>query len=295
MDTLEVSKEMEQQAAQYLEMARTGFEVAQKSGLLKRMFSWLPSRQLEHPLQPIQQVDYHEQALKALQENAVETFAGLTLTVQEAARILEPGFALDDLDNVNSTWQRHWTEGASKVGIDDEDRRTWWARLLAGEIRQPGTYSLRTLAVMDTLSTKEAKLFTKVCDYVWEPNNPVLILPSDKSALWKPDFSEATLLQTVNLVMFDGVAGYTWGMIDQGKKDEMVPQPPAYMLMTFNNDRYLLSSSAGKPVTLRCGKMHLTNIGQEMYQLTTPNHPQTYLDEIVEEWRQSYTVRHLAV
>ena len=290
MDSLEVSKEMEQQAEQYLEIAKTGFDVAHKSGLLKRMFSWLPSRQPEHPLKAVQQVNYREEALKALQENAVETFAGLALTVQEAERILEPEFALDDLDKVNSTWQRHWTEGASKVGIDDEDRRTWWANLLAGEIQQPDTYSLRTLAVMETLSTKEAKLFTKVCDYIWNPENPVLILPSDKSALWKPDFSEGTLLQTINLAMFDGVGEYNWGTIDKSTGDEITHQLPKYIWMTFNDNRYLIIDSGGKPIKLRCGKAHLTDIGQEMYRLTTPSYPQPYRDEIVEEWRQSYTV-----
>ena len=205
MDLLEVGKEMEQEGQQYLEVARTGLDAAHKSGLLKKVFSLLPSRQ------QVQPVDYREEALKALRENAVETYAGLNLTVGEEARILEPGFALDDLDKVNSTWQRHWTEGASKVGIDDEERRTWWARLLAGEIQQPESYSLRTLAVMDTLSTKEAKLFTKLCDYVWNPDDPLLMLPSDKSALWKPDFSQGTLLQSIGLALFNGVGDFNWG------------------------------------------------------------------------------------
>ena len=287
-----MSKEMEQEAQQYLEVARTGLNVAHKSGLLKTMFSWLPSREAEHPVQP---VDYRKEALTALRENAVETFAGLALTVGEAAQILEPGFALDDLDRVNSTWQRHWTGGASKVGIDDQERRTWWARLLAGEIQQPETYSLRTLAVMDTLSTKEAKLFTKLCDYVWNSHNPVLILPLDESALWKPNFSEGTLLQSISLALFNAVGGFTWGTIDESAEDKIVRQSPSYLLMTFKNDTYLIEASESKPVRLRCGKLHLTDIGQEMYRLTTPNYPPSYRDEIVEEWRRSYKVQHVPV
>ena len=283
---------MEQEAQQYLEVARTGLDVAHKSGLLKKMLSLLTSRQPEHLVQP---ADYREEALKALRENAVETLGGLALTVGEAAQILEPGFALDDLDKVNSTWQRHWTEGASKVGIDDEDRRTWWARLLAGEIQQPETYSLRTLAVMDTLSTKEAKLFRRLCDYVWNPHQPVLILPPDKSSLWKPDFSEGTLLQSISLAVFNAIGNYTWGTIAESTEGKVAQQSPSYFLMTFKNDSYIVESSESKPVKLRCGKLHLTDIGQEMYRLTTPNYPQSYRDEIVEEWRESYTVEHVPV
>ena len=291
MDLLEVSKQMEQEAQQYLAVARTGLDVAHKFGLLKNMFSWLRFRQ---QVQPVQQVDYREDALNALREKAVETYAGLNLTVGEAARILEPGFALDDLDKVNSTWQRHWTEGASKVGIDDEERRTWWARLLAGEIQQPETYSLRTLAVMDTLSTKEAKLFKKLCDYVWNPDNPVLMLPPDKSALWKPDFSQATMLQSISLAMFSGVADYNWGTSDEGAEDKIARQLPMRLIMTFKSDRYLIESSENKPMRLRCGKLYFTEIGQEMYRLTMPNYPQSYRDEMVDEWRQSYTVQQIA-
>ena len=198
-----------QQYQQYLDVARTGLDVAQKSGLLKKICSLLPSRKSEQPEQPIPSVDYREEALKALRENAVETFAGLALTVGEAAQMLEPEFALDDLDKVNSTWQSHWTDGASKVGNDDNERRTWWARLLAGEIQQPETYSLRTLAVMDTLSTGEAKLFTKLCDYVWNPQDPLLILPPDESALWKPNFSDRALLESASLALTQEVGQFS--------------------------------------------------------------------------------------
>ena len=287
MGDLEVSKDMEQEAQQYIDVAREGLDVAHKSGLLKTLFSWLPSRRPEHPAQT---VDYREEALRALQENAVETFAGLALTVEEAARILEPGFALDDLDKVNSTWQRHWTEGTSKVGVNDGERRTWWANLLAGEIQQPETYSLRTLAVMDTLSTKEAKLFTRVCDYVWDSSGPVLILPPDKSTLWTPDFSEGALLESAGLAMFNSVGQFTWGMMAKEESDTTAHQPLSYIPMTFQNDKYLIEVSGGKEVMLRCGKLQLTDVGREMYRLTTPNYQQSYRDEIVEEWRQSHNV-----
>ena len=279
---------MDQEAQQYLEIASKGLDVAQKSGILKRLFSLLPSRQ---PQRPEERIDYHEKALEALRENAVETLAGLTLTVGEAAQILEPEFTLDDLDKVNSTWQRHWTGSASKVGIDDKERRTWWARLLAGEIQQPESYSLRTLAVMDTLSTKEARLFTKLCGYIWNPHKPMLILPSDKSALWKPDFSDGALLESASLVKFSEGGGFDWGTNEESAEDEIVRRHPKYLPMTFKYDTFYIEIPERKPVKLRCGKLLLTDIGQEVYRLVVPNYPQPYRDEIVEEWRQSYNVQ----
>ena len=141
---------------------------------------------------------------------------------------------------------------------------------------------------MDTLSTTEARLFKKICDYVWNPDNPMLIVPSDRSTLWKPDFSEEALLESAGLVKFNAVGEFTWGTSDEEADDNT--GRPSYFPMTFENDTYFIEVSKGKPVRLRCGKLRFTDVGQEMYRLTTPNYPQSYRDEIVEEWRLAYTV-----
>ena len=278
---------MDQDSQQYLEIAKEGLAVARKSGILEKVRSIFSSRSLGHQ---VQRVDYREQALKVLQQNAVDTFSELALTVGEAAQILEPGFTLEDLDKVNSTWKNHWAKGASNVGSDDDERRTWWARLLAGEIQQPETYSLRTLAVMDTLSTKEATLFKMLCDYVWNPDDPLLVMPSDKSILWKPSFSEEMQLESAGLVKFDPLAGFTWGMTKEIAKDEIAGRWPMHLQMTIANNLYLIAIPKGKRVQLPCGKLQLTDVGQEMYRLTTPNDQPSYRDEIVEGWKKSYTV-----
>ena len=283
---------MDPDTQQYIEVAKKTLDVAEKSGLLKKIVSWRPSRQQELPAQ---QVDYRKEALLALQDNAVETLAGLTLTVREAVQILEPDFSFEDLDRVNSTWQNHWSEGASKVGLDDEERRIWWANLLAGEIRQPETYSLRTLAVMDLLSTKEARLFTKLCDYVWNPQNPVLILPRETSALWKPSFPDGVLLESASLVKLNGVTGFNWGPTETNAVGKAASATPRSITMVFGGNVYLVHGREEKQARLRCGQLALTDVGKEIYRIARPTHPQLYLDEILEEWQQSYNVlRHTA-
>ena len=280
---------MDPDTQQALEVvAKRTFDVAEKSGLLKKIGSWL-NRQQELPQQSS---DYREEALLALQENAVETLAGLSLTVSEARQILEPDFSLDDLDMVNSTWQKHWTEGASNVGIDDEERRTWWANLLAGEIKQPETYSLRTLAVMDVLSIKEAKLFTKVCEYVWNAQNALLILPPDNSSFWTPDFSDRALLESAGLAKFDPLVGFSYTTTEDVTGIEGVRRRQR-LSMTFGRQTHIILGRHGEQVKLRCGPLALTDVGEEMYSLTTPTHPQIYHDEIVQEWQLSYAVQRV--
>ena len=279
---------MDTDTQQYIEVAKKTFDVAEKTGILKKIASWFSPRQQELS---VQSVDYREQALLALQDNAVDTLAGLSFTVREAMQILEPDFSLDDLDKVNSTWQSHWTGGASKVGIDDEERRLWWARLLAGEIKQPESYSLRTLAVMDVLSTKEAKLFTKVCEYVWNSKGAVLILPPDSSSLWKPDFSDEALLESAGLAKFDPLAGFSYMTTLEDTTGNVGARTTQRLSITFGRQTYIIEGGYGEQVKLRCGPLALTDVGEEMYSLTTPTHQKFYRDDILQEWRQSYTVR----
>uniref|UniRef100_UPI003F4C6ED9 DUF2806 domain-containing protein n=1 Tax=Brachyspira catarrhinii TaxID=2528966 RepID=UPI003F4C6ED9 len=46
--------------------------------------------------------------------------------------------------------------------ISNEDIQDLWAKLLAGEIKQPGSFSYRTLETLKNMTTDEAELFTKV-------------------------------------------------------------------------------------------------------------------------------------
>ncbi len=234
---------------------------------------------------PVNQTHHREEAVQAALESAVERISRQELTMEQAFQIVGRVVTFDDLEKLNSTWQGHWSEGASKVGIEDEERRTWWARLLAGEIQQPGTFSLRTMAVMDTLSTGEAQLFTRLCGYVWNPPNPNLVLPKDERGNWKPDFAEAAILESIGLVKFDPLSGFT--VTSRGATEDIG--------MMFNDRAFIISDPAGKSLKLRCGPLVLTDVGKEMYRLTTPSFPESYLEEILAEWQESYTVKQVSI
>ena len=284
---------MEQDPQKLIELAGEVWDAERKYGLIGRTASRILGRKAK--IQPAEAIDYRQELVKAALENAVDKIAGLDLTVEQAFQIVGQVVSFDDLEKLNSTWQGHWSEGASKVGIDDEERRTWWARLLAGEIQQPGTFSLRTLAVMDTLSTAEARLFTKLCGYVWNPANPVVILPTDDSSLWKPSFTESSILESIGLVKFNSLAGFNWGPLEDSVK-ELSSQGRSFpTVMQMSEDVYSVLNTPDKLVKLRCGSLALTDVGKEMFRLTKPDYSLLYRDEIVSDWRQSYTVHQLPV
>jgi hypothetical protein len=50
--------------------------------------------------------------------------------------------------------------------VSNEEMQLIWARLLAGEVAQPGTYSLRTLNLVRLLRQEDAILFSNFCSYL---------------------------------------------------------------------------------------------------------------------------------
>ena len=225
-----------------------------------------------------------------MRANYAETLYGLKLTIAEALQFVGPDFELELLDDVDSTWQVHWIERASRVGVDNEEQRGWWARLLAEEIRQPESFSLRTLAALETLSTKEARLFNRLCGYVWMSDEPILILPSESSELWRPSFNEAVILEDAGLVKFDTGRGFSWSLDPRFRVGGVMRLEPGALTMTFHNETYAVFDPSGDDVTLECGQLLLTEVGKELFHLATPSYSEIYLEEIVAEWEEFYTV-----
>ena len=67
-------------------------------------------------------------------------------------------------DEPDHDWTARFFEYVQDVS--EEDIRTIWARILAGEVRTPGRVSLRTLSILRNMSRLEAELFTEAMRYV---------------------------------------------------------------------------------------------------------------------------------
>lgn len=64
------------------------------------------------------------------------------------------------VDDVDDDWLFRWRDCSSEVSSSDMQRL--WGRLLAGEVKSPGTYSLRCLDFLRNLSQAEAKLIEEI-------------------------------------------------------------------------------------------------------------------------------------
>lgn len=101
--------------------------------------------------------------------------------------------------NVDEDWLFAWREHAGKVSTEDLQRL--WGSVLAGEVKAPGRYSIRTLEFLKTLSRAEAEMISKLASYVIDGR----LARGQKEYLESKGLTFSILLQMQELGVVSGV------------------------------------------------------------------------------------------
>lgn len=74
----------------------------------------------------------------------------------------------DEADVPNNPVDPDWINRFfnSVAEVSSEDMQRIWGKILAGEVKQPGSFSLRTLQVIKNINKEEAKLFEKIAPFI---------------------------------------------------------------------------------------------------------------------------------
>lgn len=67
-------------------------------------------------------------------------------------------------ESVNEDWLYEWRDSVSK--ISESTLQELWGRILAGEVENPGTFSIRTLNYIKNLSKTDAELITNLAPFI---------------------------------------------------------------------------------------------------------------------------------
>lgn len=86
--------------------------------------------------------------------------------------------------------------------ISDKEMQVLWAKILAGEIEKPSSYSLRTLDVLRNMSKEEAECFVKICNASIKIESEKYVIPADQDYLSKNgiDYSDILMLEEIGLI-----------------------------------------------------------------------------------------------
>lgn len=90
---------------------------------------------------------------------------------------------------VDEDWLYRWRDSASNVSA--EELQALWGRVLAGEVKSPGTFSLRTLEFLRTLSKEDARRIEKLAPFVVDGD---FVFKGDRDLLEKAGITLGFLL-----------------------------------------------------------------------------------------------------
>ena len=147
--------------------------------------------------------------------------------------------------------------------ISSENMQALWGKILAGEIKKPGSYSLRTLELLKNINQKEAELFVKV--------GKIAIVATDKVLIPNPDNGKY-LVDKFGLAFTDFLALREIGLL--------VPNDLQYKLYASTEKKQVVFKSGKTCIVVARTKetpqqglpcIVFTEIGKQLFQLIDKN------------------------
>ena len=190
----------------------------------------------------------------------------------QAVKALPPPEKISDKP-VSEDWTSRFFEECQD--INDKQMQQIWARILAGEVARPGSFSPKTLSVVRDLTKDDATLFAKLCRFTWIIGGvgPVPVILDDEDLIITEaglDFARLTHLTSIGLVEFDGVAGYKL------KGEETQVQ------VTYCGRTYQLKSDAKREFEF--GHVIYTAVGLELINVARAVGHEEYRKMVLDKW-----------
>lgn len=96
-------------------------------------------------------------------------------TIESAVEVAKKYLSENVSDEpVSEGWKSIWVNGVKDV--DDEDLIEYWSKILAGEIAQPKSFSLRTLNLVKLMDKQDVEFFTNICRFHIKVPEPELLI-----------------------------------------------------------------------------------------------------------------------
>ena len=182
-------------------------------------------------------------------------------------------------ENIEDDWISDFFEKCRL--ISDKEMQGFWAKVLAGEANNPGTYSKRTVNFISSIDKSDAKLFTSLCSYGWflesiEPNIEPLIYDTGDEIYTKNEitFASLTHLDDIGLISFDDFASFSRGPL------------PETVKILYHSTPINIKFKNQKNNDFNAGNVHLSKIGQELAPISGGKPVPGFLDYVLKKWTE---------
>lgn len=189
--------------------------------------------------------------------------------VEAAAEDLQKEKVVSD-EPVNKDWSTRFFNIVQDVS--DSDMKQLWAKVLAGEVKSPCSYSLRTLELLRNLSKQEAELFLKVSQLVLKERE-YFIFKTANNDLSKFGISYLDIAKLIEIGLIQAGTFVSLNYESSSSRDK-------HVFFMYNN-KILLRLNIPKESAKISFPVHLlTQSGKELYQLISVNPNIDYLKEV---------------
>lgn len=142
--------------------------------------------------------------------------------------------------------------------VSDDTMQNLWAKILAEEIAQPSTFSLKTIDIMRTMSKRDAELFIKICSHSFTAGAQKYFLPNENEFLEEVgiQYTDIMKLSELGLMFNDGTITLNMNIGND-------PRP----LINSNSLIMLITSTSGNSENASIGQYPFTEVGKELSTL----------------------------
>lgn len=185
-------------------------------------------------------------------------------------------FAAEELRNeppiTDEPLDEDWTTRFFRIieDVSNEEMQALWGKILAGEIKQPKSYSLRTLELIRNLCQNDADVFMKVAKFA---------IKSDKSYYLYKGNNEDKLKSEFDINYKDMALLTEIGLIQPGTfvHQQFLQQPTdSERILIAGNVILFIKIKANTP-TIMMPVNVFSNAGNELMKLINPAPPMNYL------------------
>lgn len=166
---------------------------------------------------------------------------------------------------IDEDWIYRWRDCAGQISADE--LQALWGKILAGELKAPGSYSFRVLDFIKNLTKDEAVLIAKISCLIING----FVAREPKEALEAEGVTFSMLLELQELGVISGVESI-------GIQNSFTSQvSDRYTRLLFSHGRGLLVEHEDKDRVLSIGAYVVTSLGRQLLQLGKFNPSERYL------------------
>lgn len=178
-------------------------------------------------------------------------------------------------ENMENDWITNFFDKCKL--ISDEEMQILWAKVLAGEANNPGSYSTRTIDFLSTMDKRDAQIFQNFCSFCWFINTPQLLIYDIHDEIYNKNntnfFSDLHHLHTIGLISYESLTGYIKIIPNNSINTSYFDIPISIEFLKKSEKNEIL-----------LGKVSLSQIGIELLKISNSKPIPEFVDYVLKKW-----------